>query len=254
MPSHKRAASETLLPLRAPKQARTTTYHPLGGNSSPSQNEALLTRWTRLGTEFMHVLRDTIISIASLGKPSDADALPFSAPSQRHVEDELQEHNSMPSPPPSPSPPPPPPRATTSTRQLPPRPAIPNFPARQLSHQTQVKPLSTSAPVTHGTHQRVQTQQPNAYTHRPILTKYASMQGNAVASTSKSAMPPVDAPKASESSIRSAVTQTYPEVGAALAETSTHRRKKSVKKYIEREHIHAKQVSQSCARACPLRG
>ena len=89
-----------------------------------------------------------------------------------------------------------------------------------------------------------------------------SSSANAVASTSKTTLPAPEAPKvsgfagdtrasglmsppstqASESSVRSAVTQRYPEVGAALAENA-HRRKKPTKQYVEREHIHAKQVS-----------
>ncbi|KAH9853156.1 hypothetical protein C2E23DRAFT_698922, partial [Lenzites betulinus] len=262
MPSHKRPASETLLPLRAPKQRRTTTHHPLGGNSSPSQNEALFARWTRLGMEFWSVLRDTVVSITSceFGTPSDSDAMP-SGPSRPHIGDYPQERAAMPSPPPSP-PPPPPPRATTSARQLPPRPAIPTFSRSRDAHQSQPKSLSTSAPAANEIHERVQPQQPNPYVYKPILTKYASMQANAVASTSKSTIPPAEAaPKvsgfpddtrssglmsppstqASESSIRSAITQTYPEISAALAETHTHRRKRSAKKYVEREHIHAKQ-------------
>lgn len=63
MVGHKRSASDTLLPLRAPKQARTTTYHPLGGNSSPSQAEALPARWAKLGMEFFLVVRDTVLSM-----------------------------------------------------------------------------------------------------------------------------------------------------------------------------------------------
>ncbi|KAI0359159.1 hypothetical protein OH77DRAFT_1448602, partial [Trametes cingulata] len=64
MLAHKRSASDTLLPLRASKQARTTTHHPLGGNSSPSQDEALVARWCKLGMEFIQVLRDTVSSMA----------------------------------------------------------------------------------------------------------------------------------------------------------------------------------------------
>ncbi len=59
MLGHKRRASDTLLPLRASKQPRTTTHHPLGGNSTPSQDYALLARWTRLTVDFMHILKDT---------------------------------------------------------------------------------------------------------------------------------------------------------------------------------------------------
>ena len=60
----KRRASDTLLPLRAPKQPRTTTHHPLGGNSTPSQNEALLARWKKLSVEFCRVVADTVACVA----------------------------------------------------------------------------------------------------------------------------------------------------------------------------------------------
>ncbi|KAL1952204.1 hypothetical protein VTO73DRAFT_1353 [Trametes versicolor] len=233
MVGHKRSASDTLLPLRAPKQARTTTYHPLGGNSSPSQAEALPARWAKLGMEFFLVVRDTVLSMPMFRRGTDEDALPASEAS---TEEDLRERTSIPSPPPSP---PPPPRASTS-RQLPPRKAIPVFATNPITHH-QATPLSTSAPAASNIHQRVQSHR-NPITSQPtvILSKYASMQPNAVASTSKRTLTSPEAPKASESSIRTEIAQRYPEVGAAL-EDSTHRRRKSVKKYVEREHIHAKQ-------------
>ncbi|KAH9890937.1 hypothetical protein C8Q73DRAFT_605835, partial [Cubamyces lactineus] len=257
MIARKRPASETLLPLRAPKQARTTISHPLGGNSTPSQDEALLARWSKLSWEFMQVLRDTFVVFNPCECPAGSTpsvtkcALPANEGSPELV--------IMPSPPATP-PPPPPPRASTSTRHLPPRPAIPSFPSDPPTHGSRPQ-LSTSAPAANGIHQRLQPHQnSSAAQARPILSKYANMQTNAVASTSKNTLASLDVPKvsglhgdtraaglmsppstqASESSLRSAVTQKYPEVGAALAE-SAHRRKKSTKKYIEREHIHAKQ-------------
>lgn len=193
-------------------------------------------------------------------RASDEDA-----PSQASTEEDLPDQTSIPSPPPSP---PPPPRASTS-RQLPPRKAIPVFSATSPTHQ-QTTQLSTSAPAASSIHQRVQSHR-NLIASQPtvILSKYASMQSNAVASTSKRTLASPEAPKvsgfrgdtmssglmsppstqASESSIRTVVAQRYPEVGAAL-EDSTHRRRKSVKKYVEREHIHAKQVRNPCGRAC----
>ncbi|CDO72453.1 hypothetical protein BN946_scf184977.g154 [Trametes cinnabarina] len=179
------------------------------------------------------------------------------APAHAPLDENAQDHLAMPSPPPSPSPPPPPPRASNSSRQLPSRPAIPAFPSDPVI-QGQLGRPSISAPDVRNIHQRTQSHQSvGASQSRPILSKYASMQANAVASTSKNTLeaskvsglhgdtrsaglmsPP--STQASESSLRSAVTQQYPEVGAALAETA-QRRQKSIKKYIEREHIHAKQ-------------
>ncbi|KAI8995349.1 hypothetical protein BD414DRAFT_378946, partial [Trametes punicea] len=257
MIAQKRSASESLLPLRAPKQPRRTANHPLGGNSSPSQDEALFARWTKLGTDLTHILRDTFLSMNPC-EAADADALPVFAPSHAPPNGDLPEPPAIPSPPPSP--PPPLPRVSTTSRQLPPRPAIPIFPTDLVVHH-QRSQLSTSAPAANDVHQRYQSRQNLGATQsRPILSKYASMQANAVASTSKNTLSSLEAPKvsglhgdtrsaglmsppstqASESSLRSAVTQQYPEVGAALAETA-QKRKKSVKSYIEREHIHAKQ-------------
>ncbi len=194
---------------------------------------------------------------------TDEDSLPVFASSQASSEEDLREQTSIPSPPPSP---PPPPRASTS-RQLPPRKAIPVFPANSATHH-QATQLSTSAPAASSIHQRVQSHR-NPVASQPtiILSKYASMQPNAVASTSRRTLTSPEAPKvagfrgdtrssglmsppstqASESSIRTEIAQRYPEVGAAL-EDSTHRRRKSVKKYVEREHIHAKQVRNPCGR------
>lgn len=62
MPSIKRRADDSLLPLRAPKQRKTTAHHPCGGNSSPAQFESLGSRWLNLGKQFMTVMRDTLIA------------------------------------------------------------------------------------------------------------------------------------------------------------------------------------------------
>ncbi|KAI0651615.1 hypothetical protein C8Q79DRAFT_48362 [Trametes meyenii] len=241
MVTRKRAASETLLPLRAPKQRRTTVQHPSFGYSSASQYEGLGARWMRLFNDFSRIARDTVNTFNPFRWGDDADELPTVQPPNAPMANGYPLHEQILSPPPSPTPSPPrPPRASTSARHLPPRPAIPIYAPAPATHR-QPTQLSSSAPAASSIHQRTQSH-PNlaAERPRPILTKYASMQANAVASTSKSALPTLEAPKASESSLRSAVTQQYPEVGVAL-EQSTHRRKKSVKKYIEREHIHAKQ-------------
>ncbi|KAI0670138.1 hypothetical protein C8Q78DRAFT_946475, partial [Trametes maxima] len=261
MVTRKRAASETLLPLRAPKQRRTTVQHPSVGDSSASQYEGLAARWMRVFNDLSRVARDTVNTFNPFRWGDNASELPTVQPSNAPMVNDYPPHEQILSPPPSPTPSPPrPPCASTSARHLPPRPAIPIFTTAQATHH-QRSQFSSSAPAASSIHQRVHSHSNLAAEKpRPILTKYASMQTNAVASTSKSTLPTLEAPKvsgfpgdtrssglmsppstqASESSLRSAVTQQYPEVGVAL-EQSTHRRKKSVKKYIEREHIHAKQ-------------
>ena len=200
------------------------------------------------------------------GRRNTQDTLPVSAPPQQLPFEDGYASGHIPSPPPTP-PPAPPPRASTSTHRLPARQPIPTFSAAP----TTSKQLSTSAPAVHGIHQRVHSAQPNGDISLPPSqpAKYVNARANAVASTSKTTLPAREDPKvsgfpggakstglmsppstqASESSIvttRNAVAQRYPEVGAALQERDRQRRRKvSTKKYIQREHIHAKQVSET---------
>ena len=280
MPARKRPADDTLLPLRAPKQPKRTANHPLGGNSSPTQGEVLFARWCAVSMDVMHLLKDTLLSVVGGEYPvlkdgvercsstchykvgrDAATSLPVSASSNRLPAENGDASGPIPSPPPSP-PPPPPPRASTSAHRLPPRLPIPAFPvdANASSHRTQ---LSTSAPAAAGIHRRIQSSQPNAdISQPPVHPNHARSRPNAVASTSKTTLPAREDPKvsgfpggpqstglmsppstqASESSIYSVVTRQYPEVGAALQQAAP-RRKKSTKKYIERPHILAKEVS-----------
>ncbi|RPD63186.1 hypothetical protein L227DRAFT_417057 [Lentinus tigrinus ALCF2SS1-6] len=261
MLGHKRRASDTLLPLRAPKQPRITTHHPLGGNSTPSQDYALLARWTRLTVDFMHILKDTASFFLRLTGGTQEE--PIYVPSRSVSAPVADEPGTIPSPPPSPPPARPPQYATkvSAPRKLPPRQPIPIFPAPPTtSHQ--LNQLSTSAPAAHGIHQRVQSGRDSGREQRPYLKAYANMETNAVASTSKNTLSgPYDhkvsdlhedprstglmsppSTQDSTSSIVSQATQTYPELGAALQQNARKRRK-SVKGYVEREHIHAKAVS-----------
>ncbi|RDX56114.1 hypothetical protein OH76DRAFT_597513 [Lentinus brumalis] len=260
MLGHKRRASDTLLPLRASKQPRTTTHHPLGGNSTPSQDYALLARWTRLTVDFMHILKDTASFFVRLAGGTRDEPIYVPSRSASASAPPVHEQGSIPSPPPSP----PPARSTHPTRKLPSRQPIPIFPARPTTSHQPIQ-LSTSAPAANDIHQRVQTGRDSGKEHRPYLKSYENLQQtNAVASTSKNTLSgPYDHkvsdlhedPKStglmsppstqdSTSSIVSHATQVYPELGVALRQNA-RRRRKSVKGYIEREHIHAKAVSSS---------
>lgn len=171
------------------------------------------------------------------------------------------EQGPIPSPPPSPPPLPPPP-TSNAPRKLPSRQPIPSFPLDAGTFQ-QHNQARTSAPANHGVHQRDQSgQESNRAEQRPYLRTYANMQSNAVASTSKNTLSVPQDPKVSGlprdahstglmsppssqdsvASIRSIVTQAYPDVATALQQ-NPRRRQKSGKQYIEREHILAKQVS-----------
>ncbi|KAI0735421.1 hypothetical protein C8Q76DRAFT_712203 [Earliella scabrosa] len=258
----KRRASDTLLPLRAPKQPRTTTHHPLGGNSTPSQNEALLARWKKLSVEFCRVVADTVACVArSFTGGARHEALPRHNSEPAVSVSIAEEYGSMPSPPPSPPLAPPPP-ATNAARKLPTRQPIPVFPA--LPSQQHILPPPPRPATAHHGHDRAQADhEKSRAAHGPYLSTYANMQTNAVASTSKHTLSGPQDPKVSrlprdtnttglmsppssqESaySIRSAVVQTYPEVAEALQQNPPRRRRKSGKQYIEREHIHAKAVS-----------
>ena len=285
MPATKRRNDDAILPLRAPKQQKTTASHPLGGNSSPSQHEALLSRWVALGKEFMDAVRVTISFFTGgewlvfratacrclrtchpqVGRDA-RDTLPVTAHSPSLPVEDGYASRLIPSPPPTP-PPAPPPRASTSTHRLPTRQPIPTFSAEPTTSKLPTQ-LSTSAPAAPGIHQPARPARPNGSISLPPSqpAKYANARANAVASTSKTTLPAREDPKvsgfpggaqstglmsppstqASESEIHSAVnavTQRYPEVGAALQEHDRQRRRKvSTKKYIQREHIHAKQV------------
>lgn len=277
----KRRASDTLLPLRAPKQPRITTHHPLGGNSTPSQDYALLARWTRLTVDLMHVLRDTASfflrreyrhsqfcgSYMNPFLPSVAGGTqqePIYVPSRSASAPAVDEEVPIPSPPPSPPPnrAPLPATTTAAPRKLPPRQPIPVFPTAPTTARPPTQP-STSAPAAHGIHQRVQSGHDSGREQRPFLKTYANMQTNAVASTSKNTLSgPYDhkvsdlyedrkstglmsppSTQDSTSSILSHATQTYPELGVALQQNARNKRRKPAKGYVEREHIHAKAVS-----------
>ncbi|TBU64826.1 hypothetical protein BD310DRAFT_805286 [Dichomitus squalens] len=258
MPATKRPADDAILPLRVPKQPKRTTTHPLGGNSSPSQYEALLARWSKVGMEFVALMKDTVLSVIGSGRDAPES---LSVPPPTNNLPAANGHASGPIPSPSPSPPPaPPPRASTSAHRIPTRPRIPPFPTEPGTSSHTAIQLSTSAPAATETHRRIQSSQSNVdVSQPPIRLKYVPPRPNAVASTSKTTLPALEDPKvsgfpggaqstglmsppstqASESSIRSAVTQKYPEVGAALQQE--RRRRKRSAKYIERPHIHAKE-------------
>ncbi|CAL1696467.1 unnamed protein product [Somion occarium] len=60
MNPRKRPASETLLPLRAQKVPRRAYTNCTGATASPSQDESLLSRWSRFGEEFSTLMIDTV--------------------------------------------------------------------------------------------------------------------------------------------------------------------------------------------------
>ena len=200
-----------------------------------------------------------LTSVLPQGRRNTQDTPPVSAPPHPLPVEDGYTSGHIPSPPLTP-PPPLPPRAATSSHRLPARQPIPTFSAAS----TTSKQLSTSAPAVPDMHQRVLSAQPNGDIRVPPSQppKYVNARVNAIASTSRTPLLPREDPKvsgfpggpqstglmsppstqASESSIYSVVTRQYPEVGAALQQAAP-KRKKSTKKYIERPHILAKEVS-----------
>ena len=282
MPSLKRPADDSILPLRAPKHRKTTAQHPNGENSSPSQLEGLASRWKVALTEVRGALSETMKygfthigrilgceylinpeglyhgTLDTVGKRSDANEVE-EGPQQPQGPD-ANDHSSIPSPPPSP------PRKPSASigHALPPRPPIP-FPTSRIEPSIPVvtNPANEPGP------KQADISRPNGRPKAaPTHSKYPPIQTNAVASTSRETLPggsggardgkvsgiPAADPKssglmsppstqASSASVIENVSETYPDVARVLKEERRRRSGERKAAYTHRPHIYAKQVS-----------
>ncbi|OBZ79009.1 Sentrin-specific protease 1 [Grifola frondosa] len=241
MSSRKRQASDTLLPLRAPKHPRTTRDHYLGGNSSPSQFEALSARWGRLAMDFFKLLRDSVTQAFEPPAPTPEDV---GRPSVKATV--------IPSPPPSPPPPPPPPQVSSSG---PPRrvSALPVLRLPATTHPT--SHVDAPAPASAGSTKTLApppdatptqgSSAPQPSGEGPVSPRFVRKGSEPQANAQPNGVitpPSTD----SSTSARETAINMYPELSAALNRPHVRRRRSpeagagAGKRYIQREHIHAK--------------